>query len=172
MEHQDPFDYDAEDEENDDDPTELDLPSELPVPHAHLYDLFLFMSKSNDEQDSVMNLIRYHMNELYDAFEDDFPERDLETLGGDVVAYLCRRHKWNVELLWDRKDAEEMLFRKYNSYDPNIWEKIMETDSLREMHRSVYEVTQKYLSDAIEEVISPNNRKKRKQRFGKRRGNR
>jgi len=75
-------------------------------------------------------------------------------------------------LLWDRKDAEEMLFRKYNSYDPNIWEKIMDTEALRDMHRSVYEVTQKYLSDAIEEVISPNDHKKRKPRFGKRRGNR
>lgn len=150
---------------------ELQLPEELPVPHTELAELFLFMSQAREEEDKTMSMVRHYMNELYDEYSTEFPERDSEMVGIEIVAYLCRRHKWNAELLWDRKDAEDMLFRRFNTYDPNIWAKIMETDALREMHRAVYQVSQKYLADAIEEVIRPNERPK-KSKFGKRRQNR
>lgn len=164
------MEHDNDDDHNED-PYEIELPEQLPVPYSALQELFLFMSKAREEEDKTVSMIRHYLNELYDEHSVEFPERDSELIGVEVVAYLCRRHKWNVELLWDKKDAEEMLFRRFNSYDPNIWEKVMDTEALHEMHRAVYAVTQKYLAEAIEEVIKPKD-KTPKPKFGKRRQNR
>jgi hypothetical protein len=153
------------------DPYEVDLPEQLPVPHSDLLELFLFMSKAREEEDKTVSMVRHYMNELYDEYSVEFPERDSEVVAAEIVSYLCRRHKWDVELLWDRKDVEEMLFRRFNTYDPNIWAKVMETEAMQEMHRAVYAVTQRFLDAAIQEVIRPE-RRTPKSKFGKRRQNR
>lgn len=162
MEHEDdPFG------EPEDEVTELELSTELPVPHSHLADIFLFISKSREQEDITMSIIRHYLNDLYDEYSAEFPERDLEGLASDIVIYLSRRHKWEVELLWDKKDAEDMLFKKHNTYDPRIWEKVLDTEAIREMHRIVYDVSQHYLDKALEEVLHPTKEIK-KRTWGKR----
>lgn len=163
MEHDDdPF------TEPEDDIVELELPTELPVPHSHLADLFLFISQSREQEDTTMSMIRHYLNELYDEYSSEFPERDLEGLASDIVVYLARRHKWEVELLWDKKDVEDMLFKKYNTYDTRIWEKVLDTEAVRDMHRSVYDVSQHYLEKALDEVLNPTRREEKRRPFGKR----
>lgn len=155
-------------EPEDEEPYELELPEQLPVPHSALMELFIFMSQAREEEDKTMGMVRHYMNELYDEYTVEFPDRDSEVLASEIISYLCRRHKWNVELLWDKKDSEDMLFRRYNTYDPNIWAKVMETDALKDMHRAVYKLTQKYLAAALEEVIQPERTKKRRRRINRR----
>lgn len=155
--------------EPDEDIYELELPTELPVPHSALFDLFLFISNAREEDENSMSMIRHYLNELYDEYANEFPERDSETLASDIMNYLARRHKWEVELLWDKKETEEMLFRRYNTYDPHIWDKVQETKAVRDLHRAVYEVSQEYLRRALEEVVNPHARINKKQGWSPRR---
>ena len=95
-----------------------------------------------------MSITSDYLDELYDTIENDDETATL------VISYLQRRHKWDMELLADRRDVDEMLFKEHSLFDDHMWEKVMNTTAISDLHHEVWKLSQKYISRAIQEVLN------------------
>jgi len=88
------------------------------------------------------------LNELYRDIADD------DVAASHIVSYLQRRHHWDVELLAERRDVDDMLMKKYNLFDEHMWDKVMNTTAISDLHHETFKLSQKYIARAIAEVLT------------------
>lgn len=96
----------------------------------------------------MASLAKRFLDELYD--EIGSPEDAATT----IISYIQRRHGWDMEILADRREVEEMLFKRFSRYDEEMWEKVLNTDAISDLHHEVYKLSQTYIGYAIDEVLS------------------
>ena len=125
----------------------LELPS-LSIPPNLLRELSEFIQNAMEKENRLMNLTTEVLNALYSQIDND------EESASYIISYLQRRHHWDVELLAERRDVDEMLMKRHNIFDEHMWEKVLNTTAISDLHHEVYKLSQKYIARAIKEVLA------------------
>ena len=95
-----------------------------------------------------MSLTAEVLDELYRQIEND------DVAASHIISYVQRRHFWDVELLAERRDVDEMLMAKHNIFDEHMWDKVMNTTAISDLHHETFKLSQKYIELAIKEVLA------------------
>lgn len=76
-----------------------------------------------------------------------------EQAASAVISYIQMRHKWQIELLAEKAEVEQILYETYSIYDDEIWEKVLNTNAISDLHHQVHTISTAYIKEAIKEVI-------------------
>lgn len=128
-------------------PEEIDLPS-VQAPRQTIFELATFIARAVAEEARMASIAKQYLDELYD--EIGSPDEAATT----IISYIQRRHGWDIELLAEKREIEEMLFKRFSRYDESMWEKVLNTDAISDLHHEVYKMSQTYIGYAIDEVLS------------------
>jgi len=128
-------------------PKEIKLP-DTSIPKDLFRELVEFLQNAMEKENELMSLTTDVLDRLYQEIGG---EEETATL---VISYLQRRHKWDVELLAERRDVDDILFREHNLFDEYMWDKVMNTNAISDLHHEVYKLSQTYIARAIREVLS------------------
>jgi len=128
-------------------PKEIKLP-DTSIPKDLFRELVEFLQNAMEKENELMSLTADVLDRLYQEIGG---EEETATL---VISYLQRRHKWDVELLAERRDVDDILFREHNLFDEYMWDKVMNTNAISDLHHEVYKLSQTYIARAIREVLS------------------
>jgi len=127
-------------------PKEIKLP-DTPIPKDLFRELVEFLQNAMEKENELMSLTTDVLDRLYREIGG---EEETATL---VISYLQRRHKWDVELLAERRDVDDILFREHNLFDEHMWDKVMNAQAISDLHHEVYKLSQTYIARAIREVL-------------------
>jgi len=127
-------------------PKEIKLP-DTSIPKDLFRELVEFLHNAMEKENELMSLTADVLDRLYREIGG---EEETATL---VISYLQRRHKWDVELLAERRDVDDILFREHNLFDEYMWDKVMNTNAISDLHHEVYKLSQTYIARAIREVL-------------------
>jgi hypothetical protein len=127
-------------------PKEIKLP-ETSIPKDLFRELVEFLQNAMEKENELMSLTTDVLDRLYREIGD---EEETATM---VISYLQRRHKWDVELLAERRDVDDILFRDHNLFDEHMWDKVMNAQAISDLHHEVYKLSQTYIARAIREVL-------------------
>lgn len=127
-------------------PEELSLP-EVETPRSTIYELAAFIARAMDEEERMTALAKDYLDRLYAEFPSE------EEAASAVLSYIQSRHKWDVELLAEKNEVEQILYEDYSCFDEDIWEKVLDTDAISELHHQVHNISVAYIKEAIEEVL-------------------
>jgi len=127
-------------------PKEIKLP-DTSIPKDLFRELVEFLQNAMEKESELMSLTADVLDRLYREIGG---EEETATL---VISYLQRRHKWDVELLAERRDVDDILFREHNLFDEYMWDKVMNTNAISDLHHEVYKLSQTYIARAIREVL-------------------
>ena len=130
-------------------PKEIKLPN-TSIPKNLFRELVEFLQNAMEKENELMSLTADVLDRLYQEIGG---EEETATL---VISYLQRRHKWDVELLAERRDVDDILFREHSLFDEYMWDKVMNTQAISDLHHEVYKISQTYIARAIREVLSKN----------------
>ena len=128
-------------------PKEIKLP-DTSIPKDLFRELVEFLQNAMEKESELMSLTTDVLDRLYREIGG---EEETATL---VISYLQRRHKWDMELLAERRDVDDILFREHNLFDEYMWDKVMNTNAISDLHHEVYKLSQTYIARAIREVLS------------------
>ena len=131
-------------------PEELSLP-EIDAPPSTLYELASFIARAINEEERVTALAKDHLDRFYAEVGNE------EEAASAVLSYIQSRHAWDVELLADKVEVEKLLYDEYSLYDEDIWEKVLNTEAISDLHYAVHKLSVDYLRDAINEVLDDTN---------------
>ena len=127
-------------------PKEIKLP-DTSIPKDLFRELVEFLQNAMEKENELMSLTADVLDRLYREIGG---EEETATL---VISYLQRRHKWDMELLAERRDVDDILFREHNLFDEYMWDKVMNTQAISDLHHEVYKISQTYIARAIREVL-------------------
>lgn len=125
----------------------IELPS-VSIPSSILKEIAEFVQNAMEKENRLMSLTTEVLDALYRQIEND------EEAATYIVSYLQRRHHWDIELLAERRDVDEMLMRSHNIFDEHMWEKVINTTAISDLHHEVYKISQKYIARAIKEALA------------------
>ena len=125
----------------------IELPP-IEIPKDLLKQLSEFVQNALAKEDKLMSFTTEVLDELYREIGDE------DVSASHIISYIQRRHHWDVELLAERRDVEEMLMTKYNIYDEHMWDKVMNTTAISELHHETFKLSQTYIARAIREVLT------------------
>ena len=125
----------------------MELPS-LNIPKDLLRELSEFVQNALEKENKLVSLTAEVLDELYREIDDD------DIAASHIISYLQRRHYWDVELLAERQDVDEMLMAKHNIFDEHMWDKVMNTTAISDLHHETFKLSQKYIARAIAEVLA------------------
>ena len=120
-------------------PKEIKLP-ETSIPKDLFRELVEFLQNAMEKENELMSLTTDVLDRLYREIGD---EEETATM---VISYLQRRHKWDVELLAERRDVDDILFRDHNLFDEHMWDKVMNAQAISDLHHEVYKLSQIYIN--------------------------
>ena len=125
----------------------IELPS-TNIPKDLLRELSEFVQNALEKENKLVSLTAEVLDELYRQIDDD------DIASSHIVSYLQRRHHWDVELLAERRDVDEMLMARHNIFDEHMWDKVMNTTAISDLHHETFKLSQKYIALAINEVLT------------------
>lgn len=125
----------------------IKLPA-INIPKDLLRELSEFVQNALEKENKLMSLTAEVLDELYREIADD------DIAASHIISYLQRRHSWDVELLAERRDVDEMLMQKHNIFDDHMWDKVMNTTAISDLHHETFKLSQKYIARAIAEVLA------------------
>jgi hypothetical protein len=127
-------------------PEEIQLPR-IDTPRSTLYELAAFIARAMDEEERVAALAKDYLDKFYEEIGND------EEAASAVLSYIQSRHKWDVELLAEKAEVEHILYDEYSMFDDLMWEKVLDTEAVSELHHQVHNISLAYIREAIEEVL-------------------
>lgn len=125
----------------------IELP-QTSMPKDLLRELSEFVQNALEKENKLMSLTAEVLDELYRQIEND------DVAASHIISYVQRRHFWDVELLAERRDVDEMLMAKHNIFDEHMWDKVMNTTAISDLHHETFKLSQKYIELAIKEVLA------------------
>ena len=125
----------------------IELPR-VSIPKDLLRELSEFVQNALEKDNKLMSLTAEVLDELYREINED------ELCASHIISYLQRRHNWDIELLAERRDVDEMLMAKHNIFDEHMWDKVMNTTAISDLHHETFKLSQKYIARAIKEVLA------------------
>lgn len=127
-------------------PEEIVLP-EIDTPRSTLYELAAFIARAMDEEERMSALAGDYLDKFYDEVGNE------QQAASAILSYVQSRHKWDMELLAEKTEVEQILYEDYSCFDDDIWEKVMNTEAMSELHHQVHALSVTYIKEAIEEVL-------------------
>lgn len=118
------------------------------IPENVLRQIAEFVQNAMEKENRLMSLTVEVLDALYRQIGNE------DEAATYVVSYLQRRHHWDVELLAERRDVDDMLMKRHNIFDEHMWEKVMNTTAISDLHHEVYKMSQKYIARAIKEALA------------------
>lgn len=118
------------------------------IPKDLLKELSEFVQNALEKENKLVSLTAEVLDELYREIAND------DITASHIISYLQRRHYWDVELLAERQDVDEMLMAKHNIFDEHMWDKVMNTTAISDLHHETFKLSQKYIARAIAEVLA------------------
>ena len=97
----------------------IELP-QTSMPKDLLRELSEFVQNALEKENKLMSLTAEVLDELYRQIEND------DVAASHIISYVQRRHFWDVELLAERRDVDEMLMARHNIFDEHMWDKLPE----------------------------------------------
>jgi hypothetical protein len=64
-----------------------------------------------------------------------------------------RRHRWDIDIIAEGAEVENILLRDYSIFDDEMWAKVLNTDAISDLHHEVYKLGVLYMGRAISEVL-------------------
>lgn len=130
-----------------DEPEETMEPIILPYPPSaeNVYQVMRYMTNAQERDEMVNQTVRDYLDELFDEFGEECVM--------PILSYVQLAMGWDLEILMDKREAEDGLMTKYSIFDDEIWRKVLNTRAVNELHHEVYRISQTYLSDALAEVL-------------------
>ena len=125
----------------------IELPP-VAIPKDLLKELAEFVQNALEKENKVMSLTTEVLDELYREIQDE------DIAASHIISYIQRRHHWDIELLAERQDVDNMLMAQFNLFDEHMWDKVMNTTAISDLHHETYKLSQKYIALAILEVLS------------------
>jgi HEPN domain-containing protein len=125
----------------------IELP-QTSMPKDLLRELSEFVQNALEKENKLMSLTAEVLDELYRQIEND------DVAASHIISYVQRRHFWDVELLAERRDVDEMLMARHNIFDEHMWDKVMNTTAISDLHHETFKLSQKYIELAIKEVLA------------------
>ena len=125
----------------------IELP-QTSMPKDLLRELSEFVQNALEKENKLMSLTAEVLDELYRQIEND------DVAASHIISYVQRRHFWDVELLAERRDVDEMLMARHNIFDEHMWDKVMNTTAIYDLHHETFKLSQKYIELAIKEVLA------------------
>ena len=129
-------------EDDDDELYPLDLPESM---NPLSYIISQFFIEVDRKEKKVYREVSSALEEIY--------ERYGQPAGIAAVNYVARREGWDFEILLEKYEVENHLLNKYNTFDDNIWKKVLGTAAMSDYRRKVFEISQTYLDRAVREVL-------------------
>lgn len=124
----------------------IELPP-VAIPKDLLNELAEFVQNALAKENKLMSLTTEVLDELYREINDE------DAAASHIISYIQRRHHWDVELLAERQDVDNMLMQRFNIFDEHMWDKVMNTSAISDLHHETYKLSQKYIALAIREVL-------------------
>ncbi len=125
----------------------IELPP-VSIPRDLLRELSEFIQNALEKEGELVSLTTEVLDELYRQINND------DIASSHIISYIQRRHHWDVELLAERQDVDEILMKKYNIFDEHMWDKVMNTTAISDLHHETFKLSQKYIARAIAEVLA------------------
>lgn len=125
----------------------IELPP-VAIPKDLLKELAEFVQNALEKENKVMSLTTEVLDELYREIQDE------DIAASHIISYIQRRHHWDIELLAERQDVDNMLMAQFNLFDEHMWDKVMNTTAISDLHHETYKLSQKYIARAIAEVLA------------------
>lgn len=133
------YDHDDEDDEM--------VMFELPVPpsFAEIFQVMRFMIDADNREEVMKKEIRDSLDSFYDEYGDECTV--------PIISYVQQVMGWDLEILLDRSEVDNFLMKNYSLFDETIWQKVLKTRAINELHHEVFRISQTYLNDAVAEVL-------------------
>lgn len=128
-------------------PEEIQLP-DVYVPASTLFEISSFIARAMEKEEQMASLVKRVLDELYE--EIGSPDDAATT----IISYIQQRHGWDIELLADKREVEDMMFQRFSRFDEEIWAKVLNTDAISDLHHETYKLSQTYIAYAIDEVLN------------------
>ena len=125
----------------------IELPP-VAIPKDLLKELAEFVQNALEKENKLMSLTTEVLDELYRQIQDD------DIAASHIISYVQRRHHWDIELLAERQDVDNMLMAQHNLFDEHMWDKVMNSTAISDLHHETYKLSQKYIARAIAEVLA------------------
>lgn len=121
--------------------------------------------QENYEKEQIMEFLSDFMKEGRHAekmFRDNFCElvvhKVFEDFGYEGLCNLLiqidNRAQWISDILIENSDFDDVLFKKYGVYDPNICDKARRTDAIMEMNSKIWKLRKKYATIIVDEIMT------------------
>lgn len=132
-----------DDDFDDDELEELDLPETEPTVSFLVSQFFIEMDR---KEKKVNHDVVRALDKLFDKHGEDYT-------AVSVMNYLGRRKGWDMEILAEKHEVEDLLLNKYNIFDDGIWSKILGTEAMFDLRKKIFSLSQTYLDRAVLEVL-------------------
>jgi hypothetical protein len=71
----------------------------------------------------------------------------------NLLIKIDNRAHWISDILIENSDFDDVLFKKYGVYDPDICDKARDTEALMEMNSKIWKLRKKYASIIVDEIM-------------------
>ena len=71
----------------------------------------------------------------------------------DLLFAIERRQGWYTEIIATVEDVDQLMFDRHCSFDKDIWAKAQKTKAWTDMTKKMFELSNRYLTRAIDEVV-------------------
>jgi len=122
-------------------------------------------NNNGPDRDELLDYISEFMKEGRHAekmYRDNFCELVVNKIFQDFgYEGLCNlmikidgRANWISDILIENSDFDDVLFKKYGTYDPEICAKARNTEAIMEMNSKIWRLRKKYATVIVDEIMS------------------
>jgi|APGre2960657404_1045060.scaffolds.fasta_scaffold07945_7 hypothetical protein len=121
----------------------LDLPLVDPINAKTISQFFI---ESDREERKMMYAVKNFVDDMDDRYADN-------ALNG-IINYIQHKKGWATELIFERAEVDEVLFKRYDIYDEYAWEKILDSHAMYLFRERIFKLSRIYLDNAVHEVLA------------------
>ena len=71
----------------------------------------------------------------------------------DLMVAMDKKAGWISDIIIENSDLDDILFKKYGTYDHDIIQKARRTDSVMEMNKKIWCLRRKYAKQIVDELM-------------------
>lgn len=121
--------------------------------------------QENYDKDQIMEFLSEFMKDGRHAekmFRDNFCELVVNKVFQDfgyeglcnLLIQIDNRAQWISDILIENSDFDDVMFKKYGVYDPNVCDKARQTDAIMEMNGKIWKLRKKYATIIVDEIMT------------------
>ena len=71
----------------------------------------------------------------------------------ELMVAMDKKAGWISDIIIENSDLDDILFKKYGTYDHDIIQKARKTDSVMDMNKKIWRLRRKYAKAIVEELM-------------------